>query len=171
MDTVSNDTANKWPKVCQENTPKPAAAAAWAVGSRQNVGMLSCYLRKILTRPSECCSRNRDSPDQAALFPIFYCPAGVFFCCCGFKAPPVVHSQIIFCMAWKEQWLFELPLPFHHVEPVHPVSHSKKRLLSTQPLLTGYLLLWRPLWTLGMLLCENPSRSTVSGIARPDKLT
>lgn len=64
-------------------------------------------------------------PDQAALFIIFYCPAGVFFFCCGFKAPPVVHSQIILCMAWMEQWLFELPLPFHHIEPVHPVSHSK----------------------------------------------
>lgn len=68
MDMVSNDPANKWPKVCQENTPKPAAAvAAWAVGSRQDGGMLSCYLQQILTQPSECWRWNWDSRDQAAL--------------------------------------------------------------------------------------------------------
>lgn len=30
-----------------------------------------------------------------------------------------------------EQWLFELILPFHHIEPVRPGSHSKKSLVHT----------------------------------------
>ncbi len=79
MVTVSNNTqvafklcsiGNKGPKVCQENvlhtiTPPPRA---WTVETRQDGSMLSCTLHLILTLPSECCSRNPDSSDQATFF-------------------------------------------------------------------------------------------------------
>ncbi len=60
----------KGPKVCQENipctiTPPPPA---WTIETRQGGSMLSCSLRQILTLPSECCSRNQDSSDQATFF-------------------------------------------------------------------------------------------------------
>ncbi len=72
----------KGPKVCQENIPHsitPPPAAAWTVETRQDGSMLSCALRQILTLPSECRSRNRDSSDQAT-FTIFYCPTLVSLC-------------------------------------------------------------------------------------------
>ncbi len=60
----------KGSKVCQENiphiiTPPPPA---WTIETRQDGSMLSCSLCQILTLPSECCSRNRDSSDQATFF-------------------------------------------------------------------------------------------------------
>ncbi len=60
----------KGAKLSQENiphiiTPKPPA---WTVETRQDGSMLSCSLRQILTLPSECRSRNRDSSDQATFF-------------------------------------------------------------------------------------------------------
>ncbi len=45
-------------------TPPPA----WTVETRQDRSMLSCSLRQILTQPSECCSRNKVSSDQATFF-------------------------------------------------------------------------------------------------------
>ncbi len=45
-------------------TPSPA----WTVETRQDGSVLSCSLRQILTLSSECCSRNRDSIDQATFF-------------------------------------------------------------------------------------------------------
>ena len=46
-------------------TPPPPA---WTIDTRQDGSMLSCCLRQILTLPSECHSRNRDSSDQATFF-------------------------------------------------------------------------------------------------------
>ncbi len=72
----------KGPKVCQENilhtiTPPPPA---WTFGTRQDGSMLSCSLHQILTLPSECRSRNRDSIRPGNVFPIFYCPILVNLC-------------------------------------------------------------------------------------------
>ncbi len=60
----------KGPKVCQENIPHTITPppAAWTIETRQDGSMLSCSLHQILTLPSECCSRNRDSSDQATFF-------------------------------------------------------------------------------------------------------
>ncbi len=62
--------ATKWPKVCQENIPHTITPppAAWTVETRQDGSMLSSSLCHILTLPSEFCSRNRDSSDQATFF-------------------------------------------------------------------------------------------------------
>ncbi len=61
---------SKGPKVCQENIPHTITPPppAWTVETRQDGSMLSCSLRQILTLPSECRSRNRDSSDQATFF-------------------------------------------------------------------------------------------------------
>ncbi len=69
----------KGPKVCQENIPHTITPAAWTVETRLDGSMLSCSLCQILTPPSECRSRNRDSSDQAT-FPIFYYPILVSLC-------------------------------------------------------------------------------------------
>ncbi len=59
----------KGPKVCQENIPHTITPPrAWTVETRQDGSMLSCSLCQILTQPSERCSRNRDSSDQATFF-------------------------------------------------------------------------------------------------------
>ncbi len=60
----------KRPKVCQENIPHTITPPppAWTVETRQHGSMLSCSLRQILTLPSECCSRNRDTTDKATFF-------------------------------------------------------------------------------------------------------
>ncbi len=78
MDMVSNNTqvglwrfkrcsiGTKGPKVCQENilhTITPPTSA-WTVETRQDGSLLLCSLSQILTLPSECRSRNRDSSDQ-----------------------------------------------------------------------------------------------------------
>ncbi len=54
-------------KVCQENIPHTITPPplAWTVETRQDGSMLSCSLCQILTLPSKCRSRNRDSSDQA----------------------------------------------------------------------------------------------------------
>ncbi len=78
MDVVSNNTQVDWrlndaqlvlmdPKCAKKISPAPPPAA-WTVETRQDGSMLSCSLRQILTLPSECCSRNRDSSDQATFF-------------------------------------------------------------------------------------------------------
>ncbi len=56
--------------MCQENIPHSITAPppAWTIETRQDGSMLSCSLSQILTLPSECCSRNRDSSDQATFF-------------------------------------------------------------------------------------------------------
>ncbi len=57
------------PKLCQENIPLTITPPpAWTVETRQDGCMLSCFLRQILTLPSECRRRNRDSSDQATFF-------------------------------------------------------------------------------------------------------
>ncbi len=60
----------KGPKVCQEIIPHTITPppAAWTVETRQDGSMLICSLRQILTLPSECHNRNRDSSDQAMFF-------------------------------------------------------------------------------------------------------
>ncbi len=72
----------KGPKVCQENIPHTITPPppAWTIKTSQDGSMLSCSLRQTMTLPSECCSRNRDSSDQATVFPIFYCPILVNLC-------------------------------------------------------------------------------------------
>ncbi len=54
----------------QENIPHTITPPppAWTIETRQDGSMLSCTLRQILTLPSECRSRNRDSSDQATFF-------------------------------------------------------------------------------------------------------
>ncbi len=57
-------SGTKGPKVYHGNIPHtitPPTPAAWTVETRQDGSMLSCSLHQILTLPSECCSRNRDS--------------------------------------------------------------------------------------------------------------
>ncbi len=63
-------TGTKGPKVCQENIPHTITPPppAWTIETRQDGSMLSCSLRQILTLTSECCSRNRNSKDQATFF-------------------------------------------------------------------------------------------------------
>ncbi len=58
-------TKNNYKNVTHTITPPPPA---WTVQTRQDGSMLSCSLRQILTLPSECRSRNRDSSDQE-IFP------------------------------------------------------------------------------------------------------
>ncbi len=137
---LRNSLAFKWcsigtkrPKVCQENiphtfTPPPPA---WTVETRQDGSMLSCSLLQILTLLSECCSRNRDSSDQATFFQSsivqFYwacvncclrflfladrTSTGVVFCCWS----PSASGFDVFCVQrWYSaylgcnEWLFEL---------------------------------------------------------------
>ncbi len=52
------------PKCTKKSTPPPA----WTVETRQDGSMLSYYLCQILTLPSECHNRNRDSSDKATFF-------------------------------------------------------------------------------------------------------
>ncbi len=56
--------------MCHKNIPHiiTPTPPAWTVETRQDGSMLSCYLRQILTLPSECRSRNRDSSDLATFF-------------------------------------------------------------------------------------------------------
>ncbi len=62
--------STKGPKVCQENIPHTITPPppAWTVEKKQDGSMLSCSIWQILTLPSECHSRNRDSSDQATFF-------------------------------------------------------------------------------------------------------
>ncbi len=86
------------PKCAKTISPHHYTPPAWTVETRQNGSMFSCSLRQILTLPSECCRRNRDSTDQATFFQssiVQFCCACVncslrvlflrrflFFCCC-----------------------------------------------------------------------------------------
>ncbi len=57
-------------QVCQENIPRTITPPppAWTIAKRQDGAMLSCSLWQILTLPSECRSRIRDSSDQTTFF-------------------------------------------------------------------------------------------------------
>ncbi len=135
MDMVSNNTqvscgfkqcsiGTKGPKVCQENIPRTITPPpAWTVETRQDGSMLSCSLHQILTLPSECCSRNRDSSDQATFFQSsiiqFWWACANFGLCflfladrsgtrCGllllepicFRVRRVVRSEMVFGTPW-----------------------------------------------------------------------
>ncbi len=127
-------------KVCQENishtiTPAPAA---WTNETQQDRSMLSCSLHQILTLPSECRSRNRDSSDQATFSNLLLSSFGepvwiVFSVCCSYlteAAPGVVFCcwspsasgfDVLCIRRWYSaylgcnEWLFELLLPFYHL--------------------------------------------------------
>ncbi len=144
---LRNSLAFKWcsigtkrPKVCQENIPHTITPPppAWTVETRQDGSMLSCSLLQILTLLSECCSRNRDSSDQATFFQSsivqFYwacvncclrflfladrTSTGVIFCCCS---PSASGFDVLCVQRWYSaylgcnEWLFELLLPFFHL--------------------------------------------------------
>ncbi len=86
--------------------------------------MLSCSLRQILTLPSECRSRNRDSSDQATFFQSsiiqFWCACvncilrflflddrngtGVVFCCCS----PSASGFDVMCCVFRDGILHTL---------------------------------------------------------------
>jgi len=137
----------KGPKVCQENIPHtitPLSPACTAV-TRHDGFMFSFCLHQILTLPSECLNRNRDSSDQAtffqsstfqfwwafANFSLFFLfvvemsgTHGVFCCC----SPSV--SRL--CVLWLHkcfsaylgcnEWLFQSKLLFYQLESVGPFS-------------------------------------------------
>ncbi len=116
----------KEPKVCQENIPHtitpPPSAPAWTVDTRQDGSMLSCFLRQILTLPSEYRSGNRDSSDQATFFQSsivqlwWACALGVVFCCCS---PSASGFDVLCVQRWYSaylgcnEWLLELL--FYHL--------------------------------------------------------
>ncbi len=98
----------KGPKVCQENIPHTITPPppAWTVETRQDGSMVSCSLRQILTLPSECRSRNRDSSDQAKFFQssIFQfwwacancslCSGYLSYCCLSIISNQSAHSPL-----------------------------------------------------------------------------
>ncbi len=113
----------KGPKVCQENIPHTITPPAWTVETRQDGSMLSCSLRQILTLPSECRSRNRDTKDKATFFQssiaqfwwvCVNCNLCFLFLAdrsgtrCGllllspicFRVRHVVRSEMVFCISW-----------------------------------------------------------------------
>ncbi len=151
----------KGPKVCQENiphiiTPPPSA---WAVEIRQRGSMLSCSLRKILTLPSECRSRNRDSSGQAKFFQFFHLLQGST--CCAFR-DCILHTLVVAsgslsycCLSIISNQSAYSPL----------TSNINKAFSSTQLPLTGYFLFFRP-------FSVNPRdpRSAVFEILRPARL-
>ncbi len=68
---ASTITRIEAPFGCERKYPPhitPPPPPAWTVETRQDGSMLSCSLHQILTLPSECRSRNRDSSDQATFF-------------------------------------------------------------------------------------------------------
>ncbi len=102
-------------------------------------------LRQILTLPSECCSRNQDSSDQATFFQstivqflwaCVNCILRVLFLAdrsgtrCGLLLlePICFRVQVLCVQRWYSadlgcnEWLFELLLPFYHLSPVCPFS-------------------------------------------------
>ncbi len=123
----------KWPEVHKENialtitSPPPN----WTVETRQDGSMLSCSLCQILTLPSECRSKNRDSSDQATFFQssivqfwwtcancslcfLFLADrsdTGVVFCYCS---PSASGFDVLCIQRWYSaylgcnEWLFEL---------------------------------------------------------------
>ncbi len=119
------------------NTPPPPPPA-WTIETRQDVSMLSCSLCQILTLPSECRSRNRDSSDQATFFQssivrfwwvcvncilcfLFLADrsgTGVVFCCWSSSAS---GFNVLCVQRWYSvylgcnEWLFELLLPFYNL--------------------------------------------------------
>ncbi len=151
----------KRPKVCHENishiTPPPPA---WTVETRQDGSMLSCSLRQILTLPSECRSRNRDSSDQATFFQssivqfwraCVNCSLRFLFLAdrSGTRCGLLLQGSTCCVQRWYSaylgcnEWLFELLLPFYHLyQSAHSplTSDINKAFSSTQLPLTGYFL-------------------------------
>jgi len=130
--------------VCQEKIPHTITPppAAWSIDTIQDGSMLSGCLRQILTLPSECCGRNRDSSDQATLFQ--FSVIRFFWACVnysliflfladrsgtGVSSAAVAHMlQGLMCCAFRDALLqtlvvmhgFEFLLPFYQLEPAWP---------------------------------------------------
>ncbi len=132
--------------------------------------MLSCSLRQILTLPSECRCRNRDSSGQATFFnlllsnfgePVWIVASvccsyltgaapGVVFCCCSSSASGFdvlcVQRRYSAYLGYNE-WLFELRcLSIISNQSDHSplTSDINKAFSSTQLPLTGYFLFFGP---------------------------
>ncbi len=154
---------NKGPKVCHENIPHTITPPpAWTVETREDGSILSCSLSQILTLPSECRSRNRDSSDQATFFQYsivqFWwdcanCSLRFLFLAdrsgtrCGLLlcSPSASGFEVLCVQRWYSaylgcnEWLFEFLLPFYHLSHHSPLtSEINKAFLSTQLPLTLY---------------------------------
>ena len=132
--------------------PHTITAPVWAVDTRQDGSMLSCWLRQILTRPSEGYSWKRDSSDLATCFQSsvvqFWsacvdCSLSFLFLAdrsgslCGllllqpicWEAWCVVHSEMVFCIRLLYQVVIWLTVAFFSswtslpVWPLTPVRH------------------------------------------------
>ncbi len=144
----------KGPKVCQENilhTITPPPPPAWTIETRQDRAMLSCSLRQILTLPSECRSRNRDSSDQATFSNLLlsnFGTTGVVFCCCSPSASGfdvlcvqmlcgVLHTLVV-----TSGYLSYCCLSVISNQSTHSplISDINKAFSTTQLPLTGYFL-------------------------------
>ncbi len=110
------------------------------VETRQRGSMLSCSLRQILilTLPSECRSRNRDSSDQATFFQFSHLLQGLT--CCAFR-DCILHILFVTsgylnycCLSIISNQSGHSPL----------TSDINKTFSSTQLPFTGYFLFFRP---------------------------
>ncbi len=182
----------KGSKVSQENTPhtNTPPPTAWTIETRQDISMLSCSLRQILTLPSECRSRNRDSSDQATFFQSSI--VQFWWSLCELYPPcpvlswqerhPVWSSaagahllQGSMCCVFRDGVLYTLVVTSRYLSycclSVNSNQSAHSPLTSTRhfhPHLTGYFLFFRPFSVnLEMVVCENPSRSAVCEILRP----
>ncbi len=147
----------KGPKVYQENIPHTITPppAAWTVETRQDGSMLSCSLRQILTLPSECRSRNRDSSDQATFFQssivqfwwtCVNCSLRFLFLAdlhqgsmgCVFR-DGILHTLVV-----TSGYLSYCCLSIISNQSAHSPLTSTRHFLSTQLPLTGYFLFFGP---------------------------
>ncbi len=101
----------------------PPPPLAWTVETPQDGSMLSCSLCQILTLPTECRSRNRDSSDKSTFFQssivqfwwaCVNCSLRVLLLAdrsgtrfgflllwpIRFRVRRVVHSEMVFCIPW-----------------------------------------------------------------------
>ncbi len=160
------------PKVCQENIPHtitPPPAAVWTIETRQDGSMLSCSLRQILTLHLNVAEIETHQTRQR--FSIFYCPVLLSLCelCppCAVLIWPERHPvwssaagahllQGSTCCVFRDGILQILVITSDYLsycclsiisnQSVHSplTSDINKACSSTQLLLTGYFLFFRP---------------------------
>ncbi len=146
----------KRPKVCQENIPHTITPPppAWTVETRQDGSMLSYSLRQILTLPSECCSRNRESSDQAMFIqssivrhPVWSSAAVTHLLqgstCCAFR-DGFLHTLVVQLVTSGYLSCCCLSIISNQSAQSPLTSDINKVFSSTQLPLTGYFLFFGP---------------------------